>query len=113
MGVGLCMTASLVANVHFIISAVKPLAKVCMYFSVASPKVLTLPEQNLMTHEVAALYWLHFQSERSILTDLSVSNCSYSLAKKDANLRPVHKGHARYSRDNWSAFTRLKFNQKI
>ena len=45
------------------------------------------------------------------MIDLSVSNCSYSLAKKDANLRPVAQRTLSYSRENWSAFTRLKFQQ--
>ena len=35
-----------------------------------------------------------------ILIDLSVRNCSYSLAKKDTNLRPVaQKTHAIFARE--------------
>ena len=67
-------------------------------------------EQKLI-EEVASLYWLDFRSGRSILIDLSVSNCSCSLAKKDANLRPVAQRLMSYSRENWSAFMRLKFQQ--
>ena len=34
------------------------------------------------------------------MIDLSVSNCSYSLAKKDANLRPVaQKTHEIFTRE--------------
>ena len=69
----------------------------CMFFSVASPKVLTLSKINF---DEVTLYWLHFRSGRSILIDLSVSNCSYSLAKKDVNLRPVaHKTHEIFARE--------------
>ena len=67
-----------------------------MYFTVASPKVLTLSKFD----KVAALYRLHFRSGRGILTDLSVGNCGYSLAKKDANLRPVaQKTHEIFTRE--------------
>ena len=61
-----------------------------MYFGALANAPKYIHFEQAFDEVSCKMYWLDLgECGRSILIDLSVSNCSYSLAKKDANLRPV------------------------
>ena len=77
-----------------------------LIFSAANPMQSPDFEQNLLGHctLLASLPKWEEHTDR-----LKHGQLRLLTGKKDANLPVKHERHTRYLRENWSAFTRLKF----